>query len=140
MVESGVNAWYVAEHIYENQSRGRLELLALSLATLEVRNDGAAASLTVTRDMYTATGTNAELTDGFVNYPRSISGVEVAIFFRQLDEATCKVGFRSKGKVDVSAFSASLGGGGHRNAAGCTVSGTLEEVKAKVYAVLDTYL
>jgi phosphoesterase RecJ-like protein len=107
---------------------------------LEVFKDGQAASVTVTNDMYAACGADAELTDGFVNYPRSIRGVEVAIFFRQLDGNTFKVGFRSKGKVNVAAFSAALGGGGHHNAAGCTVEGTLEEVKAAVYRIVEASL
>jgi phosphoesterase RecJ-like protein len=140
MIESGVNAWDVAEQLYENQPRKRLELLARCLPTLEVIKDGLAASVTVTVDMYAATGADAELTDGFVNYPRSIRGVEVAIFFRQLDGGKVKVGFRSKGKVNVAVFSAAFGGGGHHNAAGCTIDGTLEEVKSKVYALVETKL
>jgi phosphoesterase RecJ-like protein len=140
MIERGVNAWDVAEQLYENQPRKRLELLGRCLPTLEVFKDGLAASVTVTLDMYAATGANAELTDGFVNYPRSIRGVEVAIFFRQLDEERVKVGFRSKGKVNVAVFSAAMGGGGHHNAAGCTVDGTIDEVKARVYALVDDVL
>src|SRR6185369_15731246 len=108
--------------------------------TLEVFKDGQAASVTVTCDMYEACGADAELTDGFVNYPRSIKGVEVAIFFRQLDDNKFKVGFRSKGKVNVAAFSAALGGGGHHNAAGCTVDGPLEDVKAAVYKIVEASL
>lgn len=140
MIESGVNAWDVAEQLYENQPRKRLELLARCLPTLEVIKGGLAASVTVTLEMYAATGADAELTDGFVNYPRSIRGVEVAIFFRQVNEFRVKVGFRSKGKVNVAVFSAAMGGGGHHNAAGCTVDGTLEEVKAKVYALVEATL
>jgi phosphoesterase RecJ-like protein len=140
MIECGVNAWDVAEQLYENQPRKRLELLARCLPTLEVIKNGLAASVTVTQDMYADTGADAELTDGFVNYPRSIKGVEVAIFFRQIEERLIKVGFRSKGKVNVAVFSAALGGGGHHNAAGCTVDGTLDEVKARVYALVDTVL
>ncbi len=138
MIECGVNAWDVAEQLYENQPRRRLELLARCLPTLEVIKEGQAASVTVTLDMYAHSGGDAELTDGFVNYPRSIRGVEVAIFFRQLDERRYKVGFRSKGKVNVAAFAAGLGGGGHHNAAGCTVDGTLDEVKSKVYALVES--
>jgi len=137
MIGYGVNAWDVAEKLYENQPRKRLELLARCLPTLEVLKGGEAASVTVTLDMYAQTGADAELTDGFVNYPRSIRGVEVAIFFRQVEERRYKVGFRSKGTVNVAAFAAGLGGGGHHNAAGCTVDGTLDEVKSKVYALLD---
>jgi len=140
MIECGVNAWDVAEQLYENQPRKRLELLGRCLPTLEVFKGGMAASVTVTLDMYAATDSNAELTDGFVNYPRSIRGVEVAIFFRQLEERKFKIGFRSKGKVNVAAFSAAMGGGGHHNAAGCTLDGTLEEVKATVYRVVEENL
>jgi phosphoesterase RecJ-like protein len=136
MIECGVNAWDVAEQLYENQPQKRLELLSRCLPTLDVFKEGLAASVTVTCDMYAACGADAELTDGFVNYPRSIRGVEVAIFFRQLEEKKFKVGFRSKGKVNVAAFSAALGGGGHHNAAGCTVDGSFEEVKAAVYKIV----
>ena len=140
MIECGVNAWNVAEQLYENQPQKRLELLAKCLPTLEVFKNGQAASVTVTLDMYAATGAESELTDGFVNYPRSIRGVEVAIFFRQLDELKWKIGFRSKGKVNVAAFSKALGGGGHHNAAGCTVDGSLAEVKAAVYKIVEESL
>lgn len=140
MIENGVNAWDVAEQLYENQPRKRLELLAKCLPSLEVLPGGLAASVSVTLDMYAATGADSELTDGFVNYPRSIKGVEVAMFFRQVSENRIKVGFRSKGKVNVATFSAAMGGGGHHNAAGCTVDGTLDEVKAKVYAVVAAAL
>ncbi len=140
MIECGINAWDVAEKLYENQPQRRLELLAKCLPTLEVFKEGLAASVTVTLDMYAACGGDAELTDGFVNYPRSIRGVEVAIFFRQLSEQKFKVGFRSKGKVNVATFSAALGGGGHHNAAGCTVDGSLAEVKALVYGIVEASL
>lgn len=140
MIECGVNAWDVAEQVYENQPLKRLEMLSLALPTLEVFCSGQAASLTVTLDMYTATGANAELTDGFINYPRSIKGVEVAVFFRQTAAEVFKIGFRSKGKVNVAGFAAALGGGGHHNAAGCTVSGSLEAVKSQVYAIVESAL
>ena len=140
MVDCGVNAWDVAEQIYENQPRKRLELLARCLPTLEVIASGKAASVAVTLDMYAQTGAEAELTDGFVNYPRSIHGVEVAIFFRQLDERRYKVSFRSKGMVSVETFANGLGGGGHHNAAGCKLDGTLAEVKSQVYRLVESAL
>jgi phosphoesterase RecJ-like protein len=90
--------------------------------------------------MYAASGADAELTDGFVNYPRSIRGVEVAIFFRQLEPLKWKVGFRSKGKVNVATFSAAFGGGGHHNAAGCTLDGSLDQVKEAIYKIVEASL
>jgi bifunctional oligoribonuclease and PAP phosphatase NrnA len=140
MAACGVNAWFVAEKLYESQPRKRLELLALALATLTVSSRGDVASVTVTLDMYEKTGTSAELTDGFVNYPRSIRGVEVAVFFREVKPGLYKAGFRSKGKVDVSALAAEFGGGGHHNAAGCTVAGSLEEVSQLIFTHIANVL
>lgn len=137
LVELGINPWLVAEKLYESQPRKRLELLALALSTLTVSDGGNFASVTVTLDMYAKTGSSAELTDGFVNYPRSIHGVEVAVLFREVKHEVFKVGFRSKGKVNVSALAAAFGGGGHHNAAGCTVFGPLDEVKKNVFSYLE---
>jgi len=88
--------------------------------------------------MYGKSGANPELTDGFVNYPRSIRGVEVAVFFREINPKLFKVSFRSKGKVDVSALASAFSGGGHHNAAGCTLSGTLDEVRRAVFSHLES--
>lgn len=136
MIGLGVSPWNVATGLYENQDPRRLQLLALALGTLTTSSCGRFASVSVTLDMYHATGTGAEHTDGFVNYPRSIRDVEVAIFFRQVDEQSFKVGFRSKGQVDVGALSRELGGGGHHNAAGALVEGSLDEVRRSVFARL----
>ena len=137
LINTGINAWSVAEKLYESQPRERLELLSRCMQTLEMFANGQAAAVTITLPMYQETGGNAELTDGFVNYPRSIRGVEVAVIFRQLDEHSWKIGFRSKGTVNVAAFSQSLGGGGHHNAAGCTLEGSYQEITARVKAIIE---
>lgn len=140
MIAKGVNAWDISSRLYESQPRARLELLSLALATLTFSECGRFASLTVTLDMYAKTGTNAELTDGFINYPRSVRGVEVAIFFRELSKKSFKVGFRSKGAVDVSKLAEGFGGGGHHNAAGCIVDGSIEAVREQVFSHIKAVL
>ncbi|MBW2502966.1 MAG: DHH family phosphoesterase [Deltaproteobacteria bacterium] len=140
MVALGVDPWSIASGLYESQDAARLRLLALSLPTLKISDSGAYASVAVTLEMYKQTGSNAEHTDRFVNYPRSVSGVEVAIFFRQLDSDTFKVGFRSKGKIDVGSLAREMGGGGHHNAAGATAKGSLKDVEQWVFRRLDDLL
>ncbi|MDH3454091.1 MAG: DHHA1 domain-containing protein, partial [Desulfuromonadales bacterium] len=54
-------------------------------------------------------------------------------FFRQLSQECFKVGFRSKGNIDVGALARAMGGGGHHNAAGATVEGSLATVQEWVY-------
>ncbi len=134
MVSLGVRPWSVAEKIYESNPAARLRLLARVLETLEVTSNGKIASIVVTRAGLEGHGCTADLTDGFINFPRSIEGVEVAVMFREEGPALYKVSFRSRGNIDVAAIAGDFGGGGHRNAAGCVVTGQLAEVKAKVYA------
>ncbi|PLX85944.1 MAG: DHH family phosphoesterase [Desulfuromonas sp.] len=140
MVELGVDPWSISSGLYESQEQERLRLLALALPTLKISPSGTCASIAVTLDMYRQTCAQPVHTDRFVNYPRSIRNVEVAIFFRQIDEGSFKVGFRSKGQVDVGALARELGGGGHHNAAGATVSGQLSEVEALVFGRIEQLL
>ncbi|MDY0269828.1 DHH family phosphoesterase [Trichloromonas sp.] len=140
LVALGINPWDVASALYESQDEKRLRLLAQALATLTVSSCGRYASVAVTQSMYEQARAGAEHTDGFVNYPRSVHGVEVAIFFRQISPTSFKVGFRSKGRIDVGALSREFGGGGHHNAAGAVVDGPLDEVRATVFSRLDDLL
>ena len=140
MVNLGVDPWYVAGGLYESQEVERLQLLGLSLNTLRVSDCGRYAAMTVMQQMLDEIGVGAEFSDSFVNYPRSINGVEVALFFRQLDGESFKLGMRSKGLVDVGALARELGGGGHHNAAGAVVKGTLDEVHEFVFSRLDQLL
>ena len=81
MVALGINAWSVAEKLYESQPQKRLELLALALATLTFLNEGISPPLPLPLTCMRKPEPTAELTDGFVNYPRSIRGVEVCDLF-----------------------------------------------------------
>jgi phosphoesterase RecJ-like protein len=140
MVALGVDPWQIASGLYESQEEVRLRLLALALPTLDVAPCGTFAAITVTTDMFAATGATAEHTDRFINYPRSVRGVEVAIFFRQIGPDRFKVGFRSKGRIDVGSLSREFGGGGHHNAAGAVLEGSLPVVRDLVFSRLGTLL
>lgn len=140
MVDLGVDPWSIASGLYESQDAARLRLLALSLQTLTVSECGRMAAVTVTRAMLESAGATSEHTDGFINYPRSVRGVEIALFFRQLENGCYKVGFRSKGRIDVGSLARELGGGGHHNAAGAEICGPLDEVRRSVFKNLETLL
>ncbi|OQY19547.1 MAG: DHH family phosphoesterase [Desulfobacteraceae bacterium 4572_35.1] len=128
MVAAGVDPWLVAGELYESQEVERLQLLGLALTTLKVFAGGQCATMYVTEQMFAEVGAIAELADSFVNYPRSINGVEVAMFLRQTSTTSFKLSMRSKGTVDVGALARELGGGGHHNAAGAEMIGTIDEV------------
>jgi phosphoesterase RecJ-like protein len=81
--------------------------------------------------------------EGIVNFAVCISGVEAAVFLRELPDGRIRLSLRSKGKVNVASVAQELGGGGHDNLAGCTVEGPLdraiEEVLAELRLSLDYF-
>lgn len=135
MVKAGTNPSRIATMVYENHPKGRFLLLGEVLRTLATYN-GTVAMVHVTGDMFERTGTTSEYVDGFVEFIKEIGGIEVAVLMRELKEDLYKISMRGKGKVDVAAICTTFGGGGHRNAAGCRIEGTLEEAREKLLRAL----
>ncbi len=140
MIRRGIDPWAVAEQVYETQSAERLRLLGRILSSLEIAAGGKVAAITAMKRDLAEFSARKDFLEGFINYPRSVIGVEVAVSFREEGNGEFRVSFRSKGRVDVSAVAQSFGGGGHRNAAGCTVQGSLDEVRKKVFGALEAAL
>lgn len=127
MVQHGVIPSEVASGIYENHPKARFDLLCLALATLRTHKDGRLATMYVTKEMFDKTRTSKEHTEGFVEDLKEMRGVEVALFVRQIGPTRFKASMRGKGSVDLAAVARSFGGGGHKNAAGCTIEGPLKQ-------------
>jgi phosphoesterase RecJ-like protein len=135
---AGVDPWKQAEKIYETQPLARLRLLKLALATLEVTADGRISSMMVSRKMMEESGASTGLTEDFINYPRSLEGTEVALLFREISSDEYRISFRSRGTVDVAKIAREFRGGGHPNAAGCTLEGSLLAVRTRVLTAVRT--
>lgn len=142
LVRLGADPWEISRRVYENHPAKKFKLLGMVLNTLEVVNVGdggvkkSVALVHVTREMFRRSDAEKDLADGFVNYARGIEGVEVGVLLREAGDLRYKVSMRAKGEVDVAEVAMQFGGGGHRNAAGFMMDGSLEEVKGKVIAAL----
>lgn len=132
MVAAGVSPWEVALEVFESQPIERIKLLSEVLPTLEVDPSGRYGTILITRDMLESSGALDEHIDGFINYPRGVEGVEVAVQFKEVDTEKFKVSFRSRGKVNVASIAENFGGGGHANAAGCSLEGPIDQVREKI--------
>jgi len=86
----------------------------------------------VERDMLDRFSAKDEHTDGLINFLRTIKGVEVAMLFREIEKGKYKIGFRSKGEVDVNLLASKFGGGGHVRASGCILTGNLQKITQAV--------
>ena len=128
LVRCGAEPHTVSEQI-QTMPLSKITALSRVLDTLEVSACGRVATIEVPPGVAAA---DVEDTEGFIDYPRNIAGVDVAIMFKPLpDKEAVKLSFRSR-RLNVSELARSLGGGGHARAAGCTLKGSLQEVKERV--------
>ena len=129
----------IATELFETKPAEMYFLLGKSLNTLEFSSNGKVASMVGTKKMIEDVLKEADgnringLYENFVNYPRSIQGVEIAIFFRETGFNQYRLNFRSKSYANVAYVAEKFGGGGHKFAAGCKVSGDINEIKNEVY-------
>ncbi len=135
LIVQGARSWQVATALFESYPVQRQHLLAAVLGTLEVSGDGRYAYLRCTQAMLRKTGASKEDLDSVINFARSIDTVKVAALFREEPNGDVKASFRSKDNYDVAAICARFGGGGHKNAAGCTLKSTT--LDAAIVAVQD---
>jgi bifunctional oligoribonuclease and PAP phosphatase NrnA len=123
----------VAELLYDQRAVEELHLLGTLLTKTQLSSDGAVAWIEVTREILEQEGSGKDALEDLINYPRSVKGVEVALLLKEEGGAGVRVSLRSKGKVDVAAVARVFQGGGHKNAAGCTVGGSLAEARERIF-------
>lgn len=140
MLRFGAQGAALAEQLLEKMSYAQVMLMKEALTTLTFSDDRKLAWVSVSLDMLDRIGASEEDTEGLVNIPRNVEGVEVGMFFKQKNQNTVKVSLRSSGKVNVAQLAKSLGGGGHVLAAGCTIHGSIEEAVQQLVEAVSAKL
>lgn len=123
---------HINREMFEVKSRGRIKIEMAVTDIMEYYLDGRCTMICVTTDILDRWGVDESELEGIAGIPLQIEGVEVGVTIKQRDETNFKISMRSANKVNVSNICASLGGGGHIKAAGCLLSGTLDEVKKQI--------
>lgn len=139
LMEAGASVHAVVERVYETRTLGSARLLGMALANLKLSADGRVAWIAITPEMLAAAGAVSEDTTGIVGMLRQIRGVRVALLF-ELTPQGVRASLRSRDGARSNVIAETLGGGGHRGAAGFTLAGTLEDVVARTLAEVDKEL
>jgi len=135
----GIEPSKIAEQVHEQKSYQAIRLLGEVLCTLQVGIGGKVAWMVLDQPMISKYQVENEETEGYVNYARSIEGVEIGILFKELRTNEIKLSWRSSISVDVSKLAANFGGGGHARAAGCTINGPVDQVVNDVLQFVTEY-
>jgi len=127
LVAAGASPETIYHHLFEQNT-----LISRVLERLTVTGNGKVAHSRIVRSDYEDTQAIPHDSEDLVNYTTSLVGVEVGLLFMEQPRGGVKVSLRSRGRADVRQLAESLGGGGHRVAAGAIVPGPLDEVVARV--------
>jgi phosphoesterase RecJ-like protein len=137
LLRTGVKPAKAAEAVFASYPWSRIQLMGAVLSTARRDASGHVALLRHSLEMQHTAHASDEDADGFVNYPLTVGEVEAVAMLRELEPGVYRTSLRSKGEVNVAKVAEKFGGGGHRNAAGCTLRGTWEEAEEKIIALLQ---
>lgn len=140
LYKKNINAAEINRLMFDTKSKARLELEKMVLETAEFHFDNRCIVLTVTDEMQKKSGCEPSDLEGVAVISRSVEGVVVGVSIKQNDEKTYKISLRTYDPINASAICGTLGGGGHKGAAGCTLTGELGEVKAQILSAVKSAL
>ena len=122
----------VARNVYDSNNMGRLKLFGAVLSAMQIDPTGRIAIVYLDHEMARAAGGTYEDTEGLINLPLTVKEIQAVVFFKQIEGDEYRVSLRSKGDIDIGAVAKEFGGGGHKNAAGCTVDGPIDALQKTV--------
>jgi phosphoesterase RecJ-like protein len=137
LVRTGVKPAKTAEAVFASYPWSRIQLMGEVLSTAKRDSTGRVASLRLSQEMQKRSQASDEDADGFVNYPLTVGEVEAVVLLKESAPEVYRTSLRSKGDVNVARVAGKFGGGGHRNAAGCTLRGPWDEVEQEVIRLLQ---
>jgi phosphoesterase RecJ-like protein len=136
-MEAGVSPPAVARSIFDSNNLGRLKLFGAVLSRMELDASGRISVVCVDRKLAADCGGTYEDTEGINNLPLTVKEILAVAFFKEIDTDDWRISLRSKGEVNVNAVAKEFGGGGHKNASGCSARGRLADLKALFIARLS---
>ena len=140
LVKAGGDLHEIGYKMFKSQPKNRAELQAAILSKIKFYSDDKISMITIMQSDLDRFNATSDLTEGFIDYPLSVNGVEVAVSILESKSNCYKISFRSKGRVNVNEIAATFGGGGHIMASGCMLHGFYEDVKEKLIRTISQYL
>lgn len=137
LVRTGVKPAKTAEAVFASYPWSRIELMGAVLSTARRDESGRVACMRQSLEMQQGAHASDEDADGFVNYPLTVGEVEAVALLKECEPGVYRTSLRSKGDVNVAKVAEKFGGGGHRNAAGCTLRGSWEEAETVIVSLLQ---
>ena len=133
----GIDHAEIARRLFEEQSPGELRAMKMAYQLLHTYLDGKLAVINVSAETLAEYQLTKDDISDVISVARSGEGVEAAVTIREEEGNKYKVSLRTARLLDASAICAIFGGGGHKRAAGCTLSALSEyDAEAMIVAAI----
>lgn len=126
MIKYGCDFAQINKSMFDTVSKAHIEIEKLAMETLTYYHSGKCAIMYTNKEMCAKCGATDDDIEGLSTIPRRIEGVMIGITIRQKDKDLYKVSVRTNTGINAADICSRFGGGGHSGAAGCTISGQLE--------------
>jgi phosphoesterase RecJ-like protein len=136
LIAAGANPQKICDEVYFNIDPTAMKLTGKVLSTIEFCDQGRICLLTMTKKMVEETQANHSDSEGLVDYTLFNRGVTAGALLREINETRTRVSLRSARPIDVARVAVAAGGGGHAQAAGCTLALGLEKSRERVIEML----
>lgn len=140
LVDWGVNPWKISRKVMDEWTLKKLHILESALKTIELHSTGKVGFITIAQDTLSKADTDNLNCERFVDYPRCISGVEIAVLIREIKKDYYRFSLRSNDWVNVAKLASLFGGGGHPKAAAFSKEGSLDSVKQEFLSKAQGFL
>lgn len=140
LMETGIEPHLIHSAVYDNYSKHRLRLMGFALSEkLRFVEGLPVAYFCLSSEELKRFGFQKGDTEGLVNYPFMIKGIEVCALFSESEAGQVKISFRSKGRIDMNRYARNnFEGGGHLNAAGGKSLISLEQTEKKFLSTVNS--
>ena len=129
MVDYGARPWEISRKMMGEYGVSRLKLLEMALSNIEFHHRGEVGMISLSLEMFERAQAYRADSEKFIDYPRFMSGVELAVLIRQTGENDYEFSLRSNDRVNVARLASLFGGGGHARAAGFKCHGSMGDLK-----------
>lgn len=140
LVELGCNSAYINKVMFETKSKEKIMLEREVYDTITYCADGKCAIVWVTLDMLKSLNIGEDEIEGLASIPRQIEGVLIGITMKEKEGGFFKISVRTNDDIDAAKFCSKFGGGGHKAAAGCSINGSLEDVRSQLIKAAEETL
>lgn len=138
LLDCGIDFVDINTRFFDTKSRTRLLIEQKLSENMRYYNNGSIAIAFITSQMIEETGAKEDDVENISSLIRSIEGVDIGVLFRERGDHIWKISVRTNATANASQICAAFGGGGHARAAGCTLTGAIEEACAQVLQSIET--